>query len=69
MRTKALVLGSSMLASHAGMTGDEFEQEVIQWLATHKNSHFDCLYKECIYQPQLERPWTRRTPAAGLLWI
>ena len=43
-----------VMASHAGMTGDEFEQEVTQWLATHKNAHLGCLYKECIYQPQLE---------------
>ena len=43
-----------VMASHAGMTGDEFEQQVTQWLATNKNSQLDCLYKECIYQPQLE---------------
>ena len=43
-----------IMASHAGMTGDEFEQEVTQWLATNKNDHLGCLYKECIYQPQLE---------------
>ena len=43
-----------IMASHAGMTGDEFEQEVIKWLAINKNSHLDRLYKECIYQPQLE---------------
>ena len=43
-----------IMASHAGMTGDEFEQEVTKWLAINKNSHLDRLYKECIYQPQLE---------------
>ena len=43
-----------VMASHAGMTGDEFEQEVTKWLATNKNSHLGCLYRECIYQPQLE---------------
>ncbi len=43
-----------IMASHAGMSGDEFEQEVTNWLATAKHPHLDCLYKECLYQPQLE---------------
>ncbi|RLA00795.1 MAG: haloacid dehalogenase-like hydrolase, partial [Gammaproteobacteria bacterium] len=43
-----------VMASHAGMTGDEFEQEVTKWLATAKHPKLGCLYKECIYQPQLE---------------
>ena len=43
-----------IMASHAGMGGDEFEQEVTKWLATAKHPHLDCLYKECLYQPQLE---------------
>jgi phosphoserine phosphatase len=43
-----------IMASHAGMTGDEFEQDVTQWLAINGNSHLGCLYKECIYQPQLD---------------
>ena len=43
-----------VMASHAGMTGDEFEQEVSKWFTTNKNTHLDRLYKECIYQPQLE---------------
>ncbi len=43
-----------IMASHAGMSGDEFEQEVTKWLATAKHPHLDCLYKECLYQPQLE---------------
>jgi hypothetical protein len=43
-----------VMASHAGMTGDEFTQEVTKWMATAKHPHFDRLYKECIYQPQLE---------------
>ncbi len=41
-------------ASHAGMSGDEFAQEVSTWFETNKHPHFDRLYKECIYQPQLE---------------
>ena len=43
-----------VMASHAGMTGGEFTQEVTKWMATAKHPHFDRLYKECIYQPQLE---------------
>ena len=43
-----------IMASHAGMSGDEFEQEVIKWLASAKHPKLGCLYKECIYQPQLE---------------
>ena len=43
-----------IMASHAGMSGDEFEQEVTKWLATAKHPHLDCLYKECLYHPQLE---------------
>ena len=43
-----------IMASHAGMSSDEFEQEVTKWLATARHPHLDCLYKECLYQPQLE---------------
>ena len=43
-----------IMASHAGMTSDEFESEVSKWLAIAKHPKLGCLYKECIYQPQLE---------------
>jgi phosphoserine phosphatase len=43
-----------ILASHGGMTADTFESEVDKWFETGKNEHLDRLYKECIYQPQLE---------------
>jgi phosphoglycolate phosphatase-like HAD superfamily hydrolase len=43
-----------IMASHAGMTGDEFAQEVTKWLSSAKHPKLGCLYKECIYQPQLE---------------
>lgn len=43
-----------VMASHAGMSGDAFAQEVSIWFKTNKHPHFDRLYKECIYQPQLE---------------
>jgi phosphoserine phosphatase len=43
-----------LMASHTGMTAEEFEQEASSWLATTKHPKFDRLYSECIYQPQLE---------------
>lgn len=43
-----------IMASHAGMTGEEFSQEVSTWMETAKHPGLDRLYKECIYQPQLE---------------
>ena len=43
-----------LLATHSGMTADEFEQEASNWLATAKHPKFDRLYSECFYQPQLE---------------
>jgi phosphoglycolate phosphatase-like HAD superfamily hydrolase len=43
-----------VMATHSGMTATEFEQEVSNWLATTKQSKFDRLYTELVYQPQLE---------------
>jgi phosphoserine phosphatase len=43
-----------LMATHSGMTAEEFEQEASQWLATTKHPKFDRLYTECVYQPQLE---------------
>ena len=43
-----------VMATHSGMTATEFEQEVSRWLATTKQSKFDRLYTELVYQPQLE---------------
>jgi phosphoserine phosphatase len=43
-----------LVATHTGLTAEEFEQEVSDWLATVKHPRFDRLYSECIYQPQLE---------------
>ena len=42
------------MATHSGMTADEFEKTVTNWLATHKQSRFKRPYTECVYQPQLE---------------
>jgi phosphoserine phosphatase len=43
-----------IIATHSGMIAAEFEQEVSNWLATNKQSKFNRLYTELIYQPQLE---------------
>jgi phosphoserine phosphatase len=43
-----------LMATHSGMTAEEFEQEASSWLATAKHPKFKRLYSECIYQPQLE---------------
>jgi phosphoserine phosphatase len=43
-----------LMATHSGMTAAEFDKEVSDWLATHKQPKFDRLYSESIYQPQLE---------------
>ncbi len=42
------------MATHSGMTATEFEKTVSAWLATHKQSKFNRLYTQCVYQPQLE---------------
>ncbi len=46
-----LVMG---MATHSGMTAAEFEETVLNWLGTHKQSRFKRPYTECVYQPQLE---------------
>jgi phosphoglycolate phosphatase-like HAD superfamily hydrolase len=43
-----------VVATHSGMSAEEFEMEASNWLATAKHPKFDRLYSECIYQPQLE---------------
>jgi phosphoglycolate phosphatase-like HAD superfamily hydrolase len=43
-----------VMVTHSGMSAAEFEQEVSTWLATTKQSKFDRLYTELVYQPQLE---------------
>lgn len=41
-------------ATHAGMTTDEFDQVVKQWLESAQHPRFHRPYLECVYQPQLE---------------
>jgi hypothetical protein len=43
-----------LLATHSGMTASEFEEEASDWLAKTRQSRFDRLYTELVYQPQLE---------------
>jgi len=43
-----------VMATHSGMTAAEFENDVSTWLATTKQSKFERLYTELVYQPQLE---------------
>ena len=41
-------------ATHTGMTLDEFNAAVADWIATAKHPKFKRLYTECVYQPMLE---------------
>jgi 2'-5' RNA ligase len=40
--------------THAGMTVDEFDQRVNEWLKTAKHPRFGRRYDECVYQPMIE---------------
>jgi phosphoglycolate phosphatase-like HAD superfamily hydrolase len=42
------------MAAHAGMTTEEFEQIVKDWLAIARHPRFNRPYTECIYQPMVE---------------
>jgi phosphoglycolate phosphatase-like HAD superfamily hydrolase len=43
-----------VMATHAGMTTEEFEHVVKTWIATAKHPRFNRPYTECVYQPMLE---------------
>ncbi|MCX7112468.1 MAG: HAD family hydrolase [Proteobacteria bacterium] len=43
-----------VMATHANMTTDEFDQTVKNWLATAKHPKFNRPYTELVYQPMLE---------------
>jgi phosphoserine phosphatase len=43
-----------VMATHGGMTVDEFETIAKEWLATAKHPRFDRSYTELVYQPMLE---------------
>jgi hypothetical protein len=41
-------------ATHAGITDEEFDEVACGWLATAKHPKVGRLFKECVYQPQVE---------------
>jgi phosphoserine phosphatase len=43
-----------VMATHAGMTTDEFEKIVSDWLATARHPKLKRPYTECVFQPMLE---------------
>jgi hypothetical protein len=43
-----------IMATHAGMTTDDFEQIVTKWLATARHPRFKRPYTDLVYQPMLE---------------
>jgi phosphoserine phosphatase len=43
-----------LAATHAGMTNDEFQAQVLDWLATARHPRFDRPYTDLVYQPMLE---------------
>jgi phosphoserine phosphatase len=43
-----------VMAIHAGMTTEEYERTVKDWLSTAKHPRFKRPYTECVYQPMLE---------------
>ncbi len=43
-----------VMATHAGMTTDEFEKIVKDWLATAKHPRFNRPFTDLVYQPMLE---------------
>jgi phosphoglycolate phosphatase-like HAD superfamily hydrolase len=47
-------LGELVAVTHAGMTPEEFIAIARKWLDSAKHPRFGRLYRECVYQPQLE---------------
>jgi phosphoglycolate phosphatase-like HAD superfamily hydrolase len=43
-----------VMATHTGMTTDDFTRIVTDWLATARHPRFERPYTECVYQPMLE---------------
>lgn len=43
-----------IMATHVGMTIDEFKEEVVEWINTARHPKTNRLYKEMIFQPMLE---------------
>jgi phosphoserine phosphatase len=47
-------IANLLAITHAGMTSEAFEEIAKNWLATAEHPRFHRLYKQCLYQPQLE---------------
>ncbi len=47
-------LAQLVMATHAGMTTDQFDAIVKEWLATARHPVYQRPYTECVYQPMLE---------------
>jgi phosphoglycolate phosphatase-like HAD superfamily hydrolase len=47
-------IGELLLATHTGMTSEEFRSIVERWLATARHPKYGRPYTECVYQPMLE---------------
>ena len=47
-------LAQLLVATHTGMTTDEFTKSVTDWLATARHPRFQRPYTELVYQPMLE---------------
>ena len=47
-------LAQLLLATHTGMTTDEFTKSVTDWLATARHPRFQRPYTDLVYQPMLE---------------
>jgi hypothetical protein len=47
-------LAGLMAATHAGMTTEEFERIVLDWIASAKHPRFQRPYTDCVFQPMLE---------------
>ena len=67
--TKAVMAGGEkglvqlIMATHAGMTTDEFAQIVNDWITQAQHPRFKRPYTECVYQPMLELLTYLRTSA------
>jgi hypothetical protein len=47
-------LAEMMVATHSGMTTDEFQAQVVDWLATARHPRFQRPYTYLVYQPMLD---------------
>ena len=43
-----------MVATHSGMTTDEFEAQVVEWIATARHTRFNRPYTDLVFQPMIE---------------